>query len=79
MSNAKQNPNDKFQRDIEEVEWYSGKDLYTHPRRVKVRGVWEDVFHYEKIVREDIKEGKREIVFRCHIGDNRIVEVVKQY
>jgi hypothetical protein len=71
--------NRKKKFDVEEVEWYSGKDLYTHPKRVKVEGVWEDVFHYEKLIREDTQEGRREIVFRCHIGDNRIVEVVKPY
>jgi hypothetical protein len=59
-----------------EVEWYSGKDLHSHPKRVKVNGVWEDVFTYEKIIREDNATKKREVVFRCHIGDNRIIEVV---
>lgn len=61
-----------------EVEWYSGSELYTHPRRIKINGIWEDVFQYEKIVRENAQK-QREIVFSCHIGDNRIVEaVIKQ-
>lgn len=59
-----------------EVEWYSGKELYTHPKRIKVDGVWEEVFRYDKRIRENTVTKKREIVFRCHIGDNRIVEVV---
>ena len=59
-----------------EVEWYSGKELYTHPKRVKINGVWEDVFQYERKIREDKATKKREIVFRCHIGDNRIIETV---
>ena len=58
-----------------EIEWYSGGELYTHPKRIKINGVWEDVFHYEKILKEN-KQQKREIVFRCHIGDNRIIETV---
>jgi len=59
-----------------DVEWYSGGELYTHPKRIKVNETWEDVFQYERIVREDAATKKREIVFRCHIGDNRIIEVV---
>ena len=56
------------------VEWYSGGELYTHPRRIRIDGVWEEVFQYEKIIREDV-QARREIAFRCHIGDNRIVEI----
>ena len=59
-----------------EVEWYSGKELHTHPTRIKINGIWEEVFSYEKIIREDNITKKREIVFRCHIGDNRVVEIV---
>ena len=62
-----------------EVEWYSGKELYTYPRRIKVDGVWEEVFQYEKKIQEDAVTKKREIVFRCHIGDNRIVEIARDY
>lgn len=65
------------QEDID-VEWHSGGDLYTHPRRIKVNGIWEEVFHYERIMREDASSKTRELVFRCHIGDNRIVVVVKK-
>ncbi|MCK4250403.1 hypothetical protein KAX97_03095 [candidate division WOR-3 bacterium] len=61
-----------------EVEWYSGGKLYTHPKRIKVNGIWEDVFQYERIVREDAATKKREIIFRCHIGDNRFVEVLEE-
>jgi hypothetical protein len=58
-----------------EIEWYSGKETYTHPVRIKINGIWEDVFQYEKIIRENTQQ-QRETVFRCHIGDNRIIEVV---
>jgi hypothetical protein len=58
-----------------EVEWYSGRELYTHPKRVKVDGVWEEVFSYEKSIREHRVTKKREVVFRCHIGDNRTIEI----
>ncbi|MGB7055472.1 MAG: hypothetical protein WBE28_09150 [bacterium] len=58
-----------------EVEWYSGSESYSHPERIKIKGVWEDVFQYEKKIRENLKR-QREIVFRCHIGDNRIIVVV---
>ena len=58
-----------------DVEWYAGKDAQTHPKRVKIRGVWEDVFSYDKIVKEDTVTRKRKVVFRCHIGDNRIIDV----
>lgn len=58
-----------------EVEWYSGKELYTYPKRIHINGVWEDVFSYEKNIREHTVTKKREIIFRCHIGDNRIVEI----
>jgi hypothetical protein len=58
-----------------EVEWYSGSELHTHPSRIKINGFWKDVVHYDKIVREDTKH-QREIVFRCHIGDNRFVEII---
>jgi hypothetical protein len=60
-------------KDIE-VEWYSGKDFHARPRRIKVNDVWEDVFHFEKQVHEDFSTRKRRTVFRCHIGDNRIIE-----
>jgi hypothetical protein len=58
-----------------EVEWYSERNVYTYPRRVKVDGIWEDVFSYEKSIREHSITRKREVIFRCHIGDNRIVEI----
>ena len=58
-----------------DVEWYSGKDAQTYPKRIKVKGVWEDVFSYEKMIKEDVVTRKRKIIFRCHIGDNRIIEV----
>jgi hypothetical protein len=66
--------NSKNAADIE-VEWYSGKEVYTSPRRVKIKGVWEEVFSYEKSIREHSVTMKREVVFRCHIGDNRIIEI----
>lgn len=62
-----------------EVEWYSGGELHTRPKRVRVNGVWEDVFHFDKIISEDVATGKRRVIFRCHIGDNRIVEVTVLY
>ena len=58
-----------------EIEWYSGTELYTHPIRIKIKGIWEDVFQYDRILRENTKR-QREIVFRCHIGDNRIIVVM---
>ncbi len=68
----------KCQNNIK-VEWYSGKELHTHPKRVRINGVWYDVFQFEKIVREDVSSKNREIIFRCHIGDNRIVEIASEY
>lgn len=62
-----------------EIEWYAGKELYTHPIRVKVKDVWEQVFSFEKRIEEDSHQRRREIIFRCHIGDNRIIEVVLSY
>lgn len=61
-----------------EIEWYSGTELYTRPKRVKINEIWEDICQYEKSIRENTK-GQREVVFRCHIGDNRIIEVVIAY
>ena len=58
-----------------DVEWYSGKEVNTHPMRVKVAGVWEEVFQYEKEIHEDLKTKQRKIIFYCHIGDNRIVKI----
>ena len=58
-----------------EVEWYSGSELYTHPRRIKIKDVWEEVFYFEKKIEEN-ESGQRSIVFRCHIGDNRIIEIL---
>lgn len=60
--------------ELAEVEWYSGGELYTHPTRIKIGHVWEAVFQYERSIRE--VNQRRQIVFRCHIGDNRIIEVV---
>lgn len=58
-----------------EVEWYSGSELYTHPRRIRIKDVWEDVFRFDKKIEED-GTGHRKTVFRCHIGDNRIIVVL---
>ncbi|KPK63254.1 hypothetical protein AMJ83_07840 [candidate division WOR_3 bacterium SM23_42] len=57
------------------VEWYSGGELYTHPKRIRIDGTWEEVFHYDKKIRENNQQ-HREIAFSCHIGDNRVYEVV---
>ena len=57
------------------VEWYSGAEAYTHPKRIRIDGIWEEVFRYEKRIRED-NQRRREIAFRCHIGDMRIYDVV---
>ncbi len=65
------------QKDVE-VEWYSGTELYTYPKRIKVDGRWEDVFQCERMIHEDVSSRQRKLVFRCHIGDNRIVEVVRK-
>ena len=58
-----------------EVEWYSGSELYTRPWRIKIKGIWEDVFHFDKSIEENEKY-QRKTVFRCHIGDNRIIVVM---
>ncbi len=58
-----------------EIEWYSGAELYTRPKHIKINEIWEEIFQYDKSIRENTA-GQREIVFRCHIGDNRIIEVV---
>jgi len=65
--------------DPKAVEWYSGGELHTRPKRVRVNDVWENVFHFEKVISEDVITGKRRVIFRCHIGDNRIVEVTVVY
>lgn len=62
-----------------EIEWYSGKELYTRPIRVKIGEIWEEVFTFEKQIREDVLKQQRKIVFRCHIGDNRIYDVILAY
>jgi len=62
----------KMAEDLQ-VEWYSGGNLYSRPKRIKVGGVWEDVFRYEKQIYEDKITKTRVIIFRCNIGDNRIV------
>jgi hypothetical protein len=70
----------KYQNKVIEnaqVEWYSGNELYTHPRRIKINGIWEDVFQYDRISRENT-DRQREIAFRCHIGDNRFVKIIIQ-
>lgn len=58
-----------------DVEWYSGSELYTHPQRIRIKDIWEDVFRFDKLVEEDAK-GLRKTLFRCNIGDNRIIVVV---
>jgi hypothetical protein len=58
-----------------EVEWYSGSEAHTHPRRIRIDDVWEQVFQSDKKIEED-RKGQRSIVFRCHIGDNRIIDVL---
>ena len=80
MSNSKQNPNIKLSISKiicgkNDVEWYSGKDLNTRPKRVKVDDVWYEVFSFEKKICEDSITRKRQTIFLCHIGDNRTVKV----
>jgi tRNA(Ile)-lysidine synthase TilS/MesJ len=58
-----------------DVEWYMGKDAYTHPRRVKVNGIWRDVFDFKKKVIEEYATRRRLIAYECNIGDNEIVRV----
>lgn len=64
-------------KEYEGVEWYSGKDAFTRPKRIKVNGVWREVFKFEKQILEEFSTRKRSIVFICHIGDNEIVKVKK--
>jgi len=58
-----------------DVEWYSGRNNKTGPKRVMVDGVWREVFSFEKQIFEDFSTRKRTTVFLCHIGDNEIVKV----
>lgn len=58
-----------------DVEWYSGKDNKSIPRRVIVDGVWRDVFSFEKQIFEEFMTRKRYTIFLCHIGDNEIVRI----
>lgn len=60
---------------IDDVEWYSGGDNKTNPKRVRVDGVWREIFSFEKQVFEDFLTRKRYTIFLCHIGDNEIVRV----
>jgi hypothetical protein len=57
-----------------EIEWYSGGELLTHPVRIKINGVWKHVLRYDKVIREDTVN-QRDIVFRCSIEENSIVEI----
>ncbi|MEO0094904.1 MAG: hypothetical protein ABIL46_01660 [candidate division WOR-3 bacterium] len=61
--------------DENEVEWYSSKNARSHPKRVKVDGIWREVFSFEKQVYEDFSTRRRFTIFLCHIGDNEIVKV----
>ena len=70
---------DKIVSKNPEIEWYSGKDFYTHPIRIKIKDVWEEVFSFEKRIKEDYKKKQRKIIFRCHIGDNRMVDIILSY
>jgi hypothetical protein len=58
-----------------DVEWYAGAGRYSHPVRIRLDGVWEEVFSWEKAIHEDNDTGQRTTVFLCHIGDNRIIKV----
>ncbi len=58
-----------------DVEWYSGKSTRTYPRRVKVDGVWREVFRFEKQIFEELSTRNRYTIFLCHIGDNEVVKV----
>ncbi len=60
-----------------QVEWYSGRDAQTYPKRIKVRGVWREVFKFEKEIREDISTRRRVIILYCHIGDNEIIRLTE--
>ena len=59
-----------------DVEWYAGSGRYSHPVRLLLDGVWEEVFSWEKSIHEDKNTKNRSTVFLCHIGDNRIIRVV---
>ncbi len=58
-----------------DVEWYSGSTTKTYPKRVRVDGIWREVFSAEKQVYEEFLTRKRTAIFLCHIGDNEIVQV----
>uniref|UniRef100_A0A7C6EGA2 Uncharacterized protein n=1 Tax=candidate division WOR-3 bacterium TaxID=2052148 RepID=A0A7C6EGA2_UNCW3 len=61
--------------EAKDVEWYSGKNAQTYPRRVKVDETWREVFSFEKQVFEEFSSRNRYTIFLCHIGDNEIVKV----
>ncbi len=58
-----------------DVEWYYGRNARTCPKRVKVDGVWREVFSFEKKVFEEFASRSRYTIFVCHIGDNEMVKV----
>ncbi|MGQ9664185.1 MAG: hypothetical protein ACUVUH_02490 [bacterium] len=58
-----------------DVEWYSGRNNKTSPKRVRVDDVWREVFSFEKQIFEDFLTRRRYTIFLCHIGDNEIVRV----
>lgn len=58
-----------------DVEWHSGRNVRTYPKRVKVDGIWREVFSFEKQVLEEFPSRNRYTIFFCHIGDNEIVKV----
>ncbi|MEO0126148.1 MAG: hypothetical protein ABIL44_00175 [candidate division WOR-3 bacterium] len=58
-----------------DVEWYSGKNARTFPKRVNVDGTWREVLSFEKQILEEFPSRNRYTIFLCHIGDNEIVKV----
>ncbi len=58
-----------------DVEWCSGRDNKTSPKKVKVDDIWREVLIFEKRVFEDFLTRKRKTIFLCHIGDNEFVKV----
>ena len=45
--------------------------------RIRLDGIWQEVFSWEKAIHEDKDTGQRMTVFLCHIGDNRIIRVTQ--
>ncbi len=61
-----------------EVECHDGYKHAHYPRRVKLDGIWYEIFEIrDRAVIEDFKSRERYYVYDCHIGDNITVKLIK--